>query len=91
MSEIRIQYYGSIRAAAQKSEEQMDVSANMTVYQLLQQLDLQDELFESENKNIREDVTILINGNIINHEDTLDLNIQPGDIIALLPIFPGGG
>jgi len=69
----------------------MDVSANMTVYQLLQQLDLQDELFESENKNIREDVTILINGNIINHEDTLDLNIQPGDIIALLPIFPGGG
>jgi len=67
----------------------MELVPETTVYQLLLQLVPHDEIFE--NENIREDVTVLLNGTIINHTETCEIILEPGDVVALLPIFPGGG
>ena len=95
--EIQIQYYGSIRAAAKKSEEKVEFAADTTVYRLLQQIarlyenDFRGELFEDNAKNLRDDLTVTLNGTIVEHKSALEISLKPGDVLALFPIFPGGG
>jgi MoaD family protein len=95
--DIRIQYFGSVRAAAKKSEEKIEVVANITVYDFLQQLiclheeSFHSEIFNENGKKLRDDLTVTLNGTIINHSSATEINLQPGDVLSLFPIFPGGG
>ena len=99
--DISIQYFGSVRAAAKKSEEKMTFAANTTIYDLLRKLvclcenenenDFRGEIFDNGGKNLREDLTVTLNGTIINHADAAEIKLQQGDALSLFPIFPGGG
>jgi len=93
--EVQIQYFGSIRAAADTAGEQALSAEGATVLQLLQQLsesrgeDFRGELFAGE--GLRDDLTIIHNGAIIQHAAADGIILRPGDVVALLPMFPGGG
>ena len=97
--DIGIQYFGSIRAAAKKSEEKVKFSADITIYRLLRQIacqhknesNLQGEIFDESGENLRDDLMVTLNGKIINHESAFETNLNPGDTLSLFPIFPGGG
>ena len=94
---MKLQYFGLIRAAAGKSEEEMALSADTSVYALLQRLSaayggaFRDEIFEAGGHRLREDVTVTLNGAVIAHAAAGDICPKPGDTLALFPIFPGGG
>ena len=97
MADIRIQYFGSIRAAAQKAEEDAAIAESITVLQLLQRLaDVHGDGFGGEilaagGTALRDDLTVMLNGTILKHEASGDSLLRPGDVLALFPIFPGGG
>jgi len=99
-NEIQIQYFGSIRAAAKKSEEKTEFAANTTIYHLLQHLaslyddNFRGEIFDKNDKNcgeLRDDLMATLNGTIINHANAAEIKLNPGDVLSLFPIFPGGG
>jgi len=97
--DIVIQYFGSIRAAAKKSEEKVKFAANTTLYRLLRQTvcfsenenNLRGEIFDESGEKLRDDLMVTLNGTIINHESAFETNLNPGDTLSLFPIFPGGG
>ena len=94
---VQLKFFGSIRAAAAKDEEEVYIHADSTVYELLQFLsrfygnDFKGEIFSSNEGSLRDDLTISINGVIMEHLSIKTMKIIDSDIIALLPTFPGGG
>jgi len=92
---VQLQYFGSVRAAACCAEEQAPLAENTSVLQLLHQLaDAHGEAFRGEvlsGEALRDDLTASVNGAIIQHAAAEDIVLQPGDTVALFPIFPGGG
>ena len=95
--DIGVQYFGSVRAAAKKSEEKLKFAADTTIYDLLRQLtclheeNFRGEIFGEDGKKLRDDVTVTLNGAIIDHSNAAEINLQPDDVVSLFPIFPGGG
>jgi len=95
IDEVHIQYFGSVRAAANGAEEQVSLAGGAGVLLLLRQLSdahgeaLRGELFIGE--ALRDDLTVSVNGAIIQHAAADELILRPGDTVALLPVFPGGG
>jgi len=92
---IQIQYFGSIRAAAQKSAEALEVSPETSIFQFLERLAetygdvLRGELMAQ--GRLRDDLTISLNGAIIQHAAADEIILRPDDTVALFPLFPGGG
>ena len=97
ISDTSIQYFGSIRAAAKKSEEKLEFVAEATIYDLLQQVvclhekNFRGEIFDGDGKKLRDDLMVTLNGTIIDHSNATEINLNPGDVVSLFPIFPGGG
>ena len=95
--EIQIQYFGSIRAAAKKSEEKTEFAADTTIYHLLQKLaslyddNFRGEIFDKDGEELRDDLMVTLNRVIVSHADALEIKLNSGDALALFPIFPGGG
>lgn len=83
--------------AAHKSEEEMELASDTTVYQLLQGLvetygeNFRSEIFQESGERLREDLIVTVNETIIKHVSAAEINLKPADVIALYPIFPGGG
>lgn len=96
-TKIQIQYFGSIRVAVQKAEEEAELTAMVTVRQLLRRLvvmygdALRAEIFEEGSESLRDDLMLTLNGAVLNHANAGDTVLSPGDKVALFPIFPGGG
>ena len=95
---IHIRFFGSITAIVKKNNDDLDYSPDTTVSGLLCQLsekhgkELQDELFDEKGEGgLRDDLMITVNDAIINHEKAYEIEMKPGDVIALYPTFPGGG
>ena len=94
---VQVQYYGSIRAVSEKRDEEVVLSPNTTVYGLLQNLagsygeHFRDEIFKAGGEDLRDDLTVTVNGTIIDHPSVNGVILKPGDEIALFPVFPGGG
>ena len=92
---IRIEYFGSIRDAAQKKEEAVEHSPGTTIFRLLETLsDRYGDDFRSElmhGGQLRNDVAVMRNGTMIWHTAAEEILLQSGDTLALLPLFPGGG
>ena len=92
---VKIQYFGTIRVAAGKGEEEFLFASNKDVSELLQELanhygkDFHAEIFEG--SNLRADLMVTVNQAITPHETLAGLPIKQGDVVALFPIFPGGG
>ena len=97
-SKIHIRFFGSIRMAAKKSEDELDYLPDTTIYNLMQTLSnifgkaMSDELIDEKSPDgLREDLMITQNEVIINHGKAHDIKINQGDTIALFPTFLGGG
>jgi len=94
---VRILYFGAIRAAAGTSGEEVKIVVNTALYQLLRELavihgdSFFDEIFEEGGASLREDLTVTVNDVVVNHASVAETGLAPGDKIALYPIFPGGG
>ena len=94
---VKVQYFGSIRAAAIKPEEEVGCAPNTSVYQLLQKLTgiygegFRGELFEESGEGFRRDLMVMLNGTIIERTSAANINLKGGDVLALFPLFLGGG
>ena len=93
---IKIRFFGSIRVAAKKDSDDLDFISDITVFGLLRKIsdiygeDLHSELFDV-SEVLRDDLMITLNEAIVNHKNAATIKLNPGDVVALLPTFPGGG
>jgi len=93
---INIRLFGSLGETAEKSRDEARLPDGLALPRLLAELAdaygerFRAELFEGPDR-IRNDVTVSVNGTIIWHENAADITLNPGDEVALFPIFPGGG
>lgn len=94
---VKVQYYGSIRAVAATPEEDIFVKTDGTVQDALEILRtghtnaFLGEVFQAGPLSLRDDLTLTVDGVIINHEKVSETPLRAGSVIALLPVFPGGG
>ena len=94
---IEVKYYGSIRESAGMPCERIDC-APTTVTELLgllsdaHGLGLREQLLDgSAAGGLRDDLMVTVNEAIMNHDAAANAVINPGDVVALFPTFPGGG
>ena len=97
IGKVKFQFFGSVRAAAGTDGDEIAVPPDFFVYGALESLSneyrsaFKGEIFWQADGSLRDDLTVLINGAIIGREKLKDTPIKDGDVIALLPSFPGGG
>lgn len=93
----RVQYFGPIGLQTRRSEETVEMAGAPSVHDLLWMLsgrygeDFGSEIFLPGSQELREDLIIAVNGNVVRHGSTFATCLRPGDTVALFPIFPGGG
>jgi len=95
---VRVKYFASIREAAGNTEESHDLISGSVVHDLLNKVailygdKMRGEIFDGKAVNgLRDDIMITLNEAIINHIKTTETTLDHGDVLALFPIFPGGG
>jgi len=82
---------------AGKNEEEAEITSGMTAVQLLQKLagmyetGFREEIFEEDGKSFRDDLMLTLNEAILAHESAAGTVLKQSDVLALYPIFPGGG
>jgi molybdopterin converting factor small subunit len=52
---------------------------------------LHEEIFDLATNDVRKDVMLMLNGITLGREKLPNTLLKPGDELALLPTFPGGG
>ena len=94
---IKVRYFGSVRGLTGKSEEEVEIPSNSTVYELLQRLSgiygetFETEIFQEGASNLKDDLMIAISGTLTEHTSIMRTQMKADDMITLLPIFLGGG
>lgn len=94
---VIVQYLGPIRSLLNKKEDEVDVSLRTTIYDLLKKLSaahgklFEGEIFEDDGKTLREGIIVTVNGWGIGRLEGLGTRLKVGDVVALLPLFAGGG
>ena len=93
---VNIQYYGAIRVAARVTGEEHSVGLGVSLYRLLNDIaEIHDKSFMDEvfvnGDGIRDDVMITVNGVVVSGARATEIDVNAGDVVALFPIFPGGG
>ena len=94
---VSVRLFGSIRAAAGKDREEIEIPSDCVAYELLQLLSalygnkFRDEVFLQNDGELRDDLTVSVGGVIMEHTKLKSLKLPDGAVIALLPTFPGGG
>jgi len=97
LSTVRVLDFGAIRAIIQKAEEEVACPPDTTAYELLRTLAdnhgeiFQGEIFAADGESLREDLTVTVNEAVVRHAIINETILKSSDVIALLPIFPGGG
>lgn len=93
----RVKYFGSVRSITKRVDEEVEISSDSTVYELLQKLSaiygqaFDCEVFQKDDNNLRDDLVVDVNGTFTGNDRTMETKLNNGDIISLFPIFPGGG
>ena len=94
---VKVQYLGQVRAITNKREETLDMPTICTVFDLLQTLSTQygpefeQEVFQADGAQLQESIIITVNGVAIGQLKGLNTSIGVSDIVAILPLFAGGG
>ena len=95
---IHVRFFGSIKESAGISSVDMELTPDTTLFDFLLTLaekygkELHSEILdESTSSGLRGDLMLTHNDVIINHEIVTGVILNPGDSVALLPTFPGGG
>jgi len=93
---VQLRLFGAFGVLAGKNKDDVMLPASSTVYSLLRGLsdvygkDFRDELFSGACE-LNESFAVMINGAIIDPVNAGEIYLNPGDDIALLPVFMGGG
>jgi len=94
---IQVHYFGQVRALVHKRGEEVDVSSTATVLQLLQHLvhaygnALEAEVLEDDGTTVRDGLLVTVNGRAIGQLEGVHTGLHSHDVLALLPLFAGGG
>jgi len=94
---VQLLFFSSIRSATNKDQDEVYIHSESTVYELLQFLSsiygdkFKGEIFQPSTDDLRDDLTVSVNGIIAEHSKINTMKVTDGAIIALLPTFPGGG
>lgn len=94
---VKVKYLGPIRALLNKREEEVEVPLKITIYEFLKKLSnihgkmFESEVFEDDGKNLREGIIVTIDGRSIRRLNDMKTMLISGNVVALLPIFSGGG
>ncbi|MFH0749119.1 MAG: MoaD/ThiS family protein [Candidatus Bathyarchaeota archaeon] len=94
---IKVQYLGPVRVVVNKREEDVEISSKPTIHNLLNRLSemygkpFERETFEEKGENLRDDFIVTVNGTAIRQLNGMKTLLKTGDVVALLPIFAGGG
>ena len=94
---VRVQYLGQVGVIAQRKEEELEIPSGAIVRELLQRLSskygkaFDGEVFQEDGENLRDDMTVVVNGTAVRQLEYLNTRLKQDDTVALLPIFPGGG
>lgn len=97
MTQIKVQYLGPVRVIVNKREEEVDLSMKATIYELLKKLSntygktFEREVFEDDGKNFRDGLIVTVNGIAAGQLNGSGTGLKLGDVVALLPLFAGGG
>jgi MoaD family protein len=92
-----VRYFGSVRALTHLSQEEVEIPAVHSVYELLRVLSdrygevFMYEVFKKDGKDLRDDITIAVNGIFADQTNIMGSMMESGDVITLFPVFPGGG
>ena len=93
---VTVRLFGSIRAAAGSAGEEVEIPSGWVAYEFLRLLsdtygaEFRNEVF-LQTGELRDDLSVSVNGVITEHTKLGNLKLPDGAIIALLPTFPGGG
>ena len=91
---VTVRFFANFRDAAGKDREVVEKAAD--VASLLDQLcrrfggNLVKLLFSSDKKELREDMTILVNGKPIRLLNGINTPLKEGDVVAIFPPVAGG-
>jgi molybdopterin synthase sulfur carrier subunit len=86
-----------VRALLNKRNEEADIASTTTVLQLLQQLvqaygyTFEDEVLDDDGRTVRDGLIVMVNGRIIDPLEGVHTGLNAQDVLALLPLFAGGG
>lgn len=93
---VTVQYLGHIRALVHTRAEEVNVPSVTTIFELLKRLtrlygdEFRQEVF-ADDGGVREGIIVTINGKAIGQLQGIKTSLHPGDTIAILPLFAGGG
>jgi MoaD family protein len=94
---IRIRYFGHFRMKFQKRSEEVQMSKNATLYNLLISLiakygeSFKLHIFNPSSTGLSDDVLLNINGVPSSQLKGLKTKLNNGDEIDIMPLFSGGG
>lgn len=94
---VKVEYLGSIRITLNKREEIVETPSKTTLEDLLSKLSrlhgnyFREEVFEPEEKRIREGLVVTVNGIAAGQTGGLRTVLKEGDVVSILPFFAGGG
>ena len=77
------------------NEKTVGVSAGEALYSMVRRLSavnklFRNEIFDETNQLIKEDVTVLLNGRLVNVSDPEETTLKDGDEVIFLPAIYGG-
>jgi len=94
---VTVSLFGSIRAAAGRGSEAVEIASGCVFYELLRSLsraygnEFKYEIFQEGGDDLRDDLIVSINGVITEHSKLEDFQLFDGAAVSLLPNFSGGG
>jgi molybdopterin synthase sulfur carrier subunit len=98
LTTVTIKFFAALREITGKREQKMDLrDKETTIVEVLYELseeygkDFRKYVFEpSKRKSLRQQISVMINGQSIRNLENLRTRIKDGDTIAILPPVSGG-
>jgi molybdopterin synthase sulfur carrier subunit len=98
LTTVTIKFFAALREITGKREQKMDLrDKEPTIVEVLNELseeygkDFKEYVFEpSKRKSLRQQISVMINGQSIRNLENLRTRIKDGDTIAILPPISGG-
>jgi molybdopterin converting factor small subunit len=97
MMRVKVEYLGTVKAKLNKNGEEIEVPKQTTLWSLLNTISnkygdwFRNEVFELKDKKIKEGLIVTINGIAAGQTGGLNTILRTEDVVAILPLFAGGG
>ena len=94
---VKVKYFGHLGVALEKKEEDVEVSSEATISELLGRLadtygeSFKEEVYEPRHKKVKEGFIATVNGIALGQLDGIRTKLKDGDYVTLFPLLAGGG